>query len=745
MSVPTRVFHHGPKPISALEFRDAVEAVCPPRFPAVRHARPRRVGTSVCRRLQLPLGLVLTPLVVLVLASLLLLVKVLTVYFVLALAVSGGVDSMAMAFLFSKLLKTHRGIKIADNPAESAYCLVIDHQLRQGSAREASRVAQELQKMGLKAIVKQLNWKGAVPDRDKESTTMTMADPSQLPNLESVARTLRYQMLGLSCRHLQSSSLFFAHHSDDQYETVLMRLLAGHGYRGLRGIPETNPIPECYELHGVYKSGLLDDQRQRNPFLSFKPPNRELRRLRWILTHDFKEESWHQIRTCLGVDGLSMPFPGHDVPDADPRLPYLTPLSSEDGGVTIYRPLLAFDKDRLIATCEANKIPWFEDRTNADATLTTRNAVRHVAKSCTLPRALQKPAILALCRRARRKATREETEAHRWLMREAVIQDFDPNAGTLLVNLPSLPTRLPKVRRLYDSARDEARRPHRRAMAAIAIRKLIDFVTPELHPPPLSNLSTVVDRLFPELSTSTGSDQENAKAFSIAAVLFTPVGGPLPTKWFLARAPYSSSQPLPQRKLPGYLSYTPVAWGDASAVPSARHGHAHWRTWKTAKIWDGRFWIRVSACVPARFHVQPLLPRDVKPFRRALPPTQRAKLERILKHHAPGKVRYSLPALYSVEGPKGADAATQTQTLLALPSLGIHVPGLERWVRYEARYKNVDLSLLGLRRRRGHKRPVIGYRASCSASRRRRRRRRSVARKVKAKPRPGKPDAACSG
>jgi len=46
MSAPARVFHHGPKPVSLIEFRDALEAVCLPRFPTVRFARPRRVGTS---------------------------------------------------------------------------------------------------------------------------------------------------------------------------------------------------------------------------------------------------------------------------------------------------------------------------------------------------------------------------------------------------------------------------------------------------------------------------------------------------------------------------------------------------------------------------------------------------------------------------------------------------------------------------------------------------------------------------
>ncbi|GJN83839.1 hypothetical protein PLIIFM63780_007390 [Purpureocillium lilacinum] len=669
MSAPARVFHHGPKPVSLIEFRDALEAVCLPRFPTVRFARPRRV----------------------------------------ALAVSGGVDSMAMAFLFSSLFKTHRALKIADNPAESAFGIIVDHQLREGSGAEASSVAQELKRFGMKAVIKPLNW------RDVRRDGM---DPASLPNLEGVARTMRYQMLGLTCRYLQATSLFFAHHRDDHYETVLMRLLAGHGYRGLQGIRAANAIPECYELHGVYKSGLLDDQMQRHPFLSFKPPNKEMKRLRMILRNDFHDEPWSHIKTYLGINDMSAQFPGHITRDIDPRVPYLTPLNCEDGGVHIYRPLLEFDKDRLIATCEANGVRWFEDHTNTDPTLTTRNALRHMARSYKLPEALQKPAILALSQRAKQRAKFEEAEAHRLLVREAVIQDFDPNAGTLLIELPSFQISATRTRRLFAAARDEARKPRRRAIAAIAVRKLVEFVTPYLHSPPLANLDNVVDRLFPELSSSP--DGEIPKAFSIAGVVFEPVLGPQSTRWFLSRAPYKSKQPLPERKLPGYLNYKLMSAADGFRGPQVRHGH--WRSWKMAKIWDGRFWIRVSACVPARFHIRPLLPQFARQFRLALPQKERGRFERILKYYAPGKVRYSLPALYSVEAGKGADAATPALTLLALPSLGIHIPGLERWVKYEARYKNVDVSLLGLKRR-GGERPVVGYRSRSSRSRRVRTRR----------------------
>ncbi|EHK18712.1 uncharacterized protein TRIVIDRAFT_193824 [Trichoderma virens Gv29-8] len=639
MSTQTLAFHHASKPISVNEFRDAVLATCRPRFPMAYYARPQRIG-------------------------------------------NGGVDSMAMAYLFSALLKVYRGIKIADNPTESAFGIVVDHKLREESSQEASRVTQELKQLGLKAVIKTLNWR---------EHRWHGIEPTMLPNVESLARTMRYQALGSTCRYLQAPSLFFAHHQDDQYETVLMRLLAGHGYRGLQGIRKANAIPECYELHSVYKSGLLDDQMQKHPFLSFKPPARAMKRLRFSLKDDKEAEPWDQIKSYLSFDENARPFPWHLSRDFDPSVPYLTPLQSEDGGVMIYRPLLEFDKNRLIATCEANGVQWFEDHTNTDPTLTTRNAIRQLTQTHTLPKALQKPSILALANRSRRRAQLEEAEAHRLLVRENVIRDFDPNAGTLLVDVSTLwSEKPPQMRRPFAQAREEARKRSRRLMATIAVRKLIAFVTPELHLPPLTNLDNAVDRLFPDLSgTSNTEPTAPPKAFSIAGVLFEPVPKMNSASWLLSRAPYPSRQPLPERKLPGYLNYKAGVFKlEAAGEHPSRH--RHWRGWKTAKLWDGRFWIRVSACVAAKFHVLPFLPSYAKPFRMALPPRERASLEKVLKHYAPGKVRYSLPALYSVEESGQEEGSEPILTLLALPTLGIHVPGLERWVKYEARYKNID-------------------------------------------------------
>ncbi|KXJ86708.1 hypothetical protein Micbo1qcDRAFT_168193, partial [Microdochium bolleyi] len=84
---------------------------------------------------------------------------------------------------------------------------------------------------------------------------------------------MRYRHLGLECAFRGIGSLLVAHHADDQYETVLMRMLSGHPSRGLRGIRPTSEIPECEGLYGAFRSGWLDDRLRQTPF--FNHPNAE--------------------------------------------------------------------------------------------------------------------------------------------------------------------------------------------------------------------------------------------------------------------------------------------------------------------------------------------------------------------------------------------------------------------------------------------------------------------------------------
>ncbi len=125
-----------------------------------------------------------------------------------ALAVSGGPDSMALAYSAKRW---------GQRPLVA---LIVEHGLRPESAAEAGQVKKNLKEMGIEAEI--LPWShGEVEGRVQEK-----------------ARAARYGLLIEACRRLGAGDLLFAHHRDDQAETVLMRLAKGSGIDGLAGMPE---------------------------------------------------------------------------------------------------------------------------------------------------------------------------------------------------------------------------------------------------------------------------------------------------------------------------------------------------------------------------------------------------------------------------------------------------------------------------------------------------------------------------
>lgn len=664
MGSPAPLFNAVTKPISVIEFKEAIDAICRPRFPTAIWARARPP----------------------------------------ALAISGGVDSMALAYLWTKTIRMFPGLKVADYPTtQYPHAIVIDHGLRDDSAEETFQVARQLNKMGLKTVRHSLKWR---------EVRRKGLEPHELPNVESVARTLRYQQLATTCAVQGFNALFTAHHRDDQYETILMRLMSGQGYRGIQGMRPANDVPECHGMHNAHKSGFLDDQKSLHPYLNFRPSTKTMRLLKTLLKEDRMGEDHMLASRWKSIDAIH--FHGHVPHTREPGIPHLTPLDCEDGGITVYRPLLEFDKDRLIATCEANHVSWFEDPTNKDETMTMRNAVRHLVRNHTLPEALQKPAILGLSARAKRRADLEEAEARRLLQREAVIREFDSCAGTLIAEMPSFAPKRRRHNRLYTQARVEAKKPHQRIIAALVIRVLLDYVTPNEHLPPISNLDSAIRRLFPELDPSHSPPKH--VGFSLGGVVFEPVITQHSVKWFLSRAPYNSKQPLPEHS---------IDWRGLTTRHMEKRFErdptwSGWRKFPTPRLWDGRYWVQVHSTRHERVHILPFQAEHTKPFRKALPRDQAARLEAVLQHYAPNKIRYTLPGIYICDTmERGVQPRSDQMTLLALPTLGIHLPGLNKWLKYEVSYKKVDLSLLALARR-SRRESLRGYQPAYSQSRRQR-------------------------
>ena len=132
---------------------------------------------------------------------------------VLAVAVSGGPDSMALALLADRWARDRGGRILA---------ITIDHGLRQDSAGEALQVGEWLTGRGIGHCVR--GW----------------CQPSGRSNggagLQAAARQARYALLEQVCRDEGILHLLLAHTRTDQAETLLLRLSRGSGPDGLAGM-----------------------------------------------------------------------------------------------------------------------------------------------------------------------------------------------------------------------------------------------------------------------------------------------------------------------------------------------------------------------------------------------------------------------------------------------------------------------------------------------------------------------------
>ena len=123
-----------------------------------------------------------------------------------AVAISGGPDSLALAFLAKCFSLT--------NNLNSMF-FIVDHKLRKESSREAKLVKLLLKKYGINCKI--LEWKGKKPNS----------------NIQSIARNERYNLLKATCKKNNISHLLVGHHIDDLYENFFIRLLRGSGLKGM--------------------------------------------------------------------------------------------------------------------------------------------------------------------------------------------------------------------------------------------------------------------------------------------------------------------------------------------------------------------------------------------------------------------------------------------------------------------------------------------------------------------------------
>ncbi len=133
-----------------------------------------------------------------------------------AVATSGGCDSMALSLLLKKWCDD-QNIKLT--------ALSVDHGLRDGSKAEVDQVAIWMAAHNINHKI--LNWTGDKPNS----------------NIQGEARKARYGLMGNYCADQNIKHLFLAHHQQDQAETFLLRLFRGSGVDGLSAMQKIADFP----------------------------------------------------------------------------------------------------------------------------------------------------------------------------------------------------------------------------------------------------------------------------------------------------------------------------------------------------------------------------------------------------------------------------------------------------------------------------------------------------------------------
>lgn len=195
-----------------------------------------------------------------------------------AVAVSGGADSMALALLLARW-----GRPLA---------LIVDHGLRPDSAAEAAQAAARLGERGIAARV---------------------LPPLRLargPALAARARDARYAALSRACREAGLSDLLVAHHAQDQAETLLLRRNAGSGPAGLAGmaaVTHGDTVRLLRPLLPVLPARLRATLRAAGMEWAEDPTNNDLATPRARIRADLRERDGTAVETlCRDAQGFGL-------------------------------------------------------------------------------------------------------------------------------------------------------------------------------------------------------------------------------------------------------------------------------------------------------------------------------------------------------------------------------------------------------------------------------------------------------
>ena len=148
-----------------------------------------------------------------------------------AVAVSGGPDSLALAFL-AKIYSIKRKL--------NSKFFIVDHKLRPESSKEANHIKSLLKKNLINSEI--LTWKGKKPQK----------------NIQSKARIARYELLFKKCEKLKINNILLGHHQDDLIENFFIRMLRGSGLKGLISLDKKTKIDGRFLIRPLLDQNKTD-------------------------------------------------------------------------------------------------------------------------------------------------------------------------------------------------------------------------------------------------------------------------------------------------------------------------------------------------------------------------------------------------------------------------------------------------------------------------------------------------------
>jgi len=191
----------------------------------------------------------------------------------LAVAVSGGPDSLALAYL-AKCYSIKNKIKVK--------YFIVDHKLRKESSLEAKTVKSILKKININCKI--LKWNGKKPSK----------------NIQAEARDKRYSLLANECKKSSIKYLLLGHHINDLFENFFIRLVRGSGLKGLISFSKNTKYKDkdlniLRPLLDLEKKDLLNISNKVFNFFVKDPSN---------INKDYKRTRIRNLLKTLAKEGL---------------------------------------------------------------------------------------------------------------------------------------------------------------------------------------------------------------------------------------------------------------------------------------------------------------------------------------------------------------------------------------------------------------------------------------------------------